>query len=67
MKPVDVRCPECGTVNRSLYLEETDGWMECERCGCAAHLVNAKTNDLTDVKNCVWQVVRTLPSGRRAG
>ncbi|MBO6159168.1 MAG: hypothetical protein J6P72_07920, partial [Firmicutes bacterium] len=29
----DLRCPICGTVNRGLYLEETDGWMECENCG----------------------------------
>ena len=24
---------QCGAVNRGLYLEETDGWMECEKCG----------------------------------
>ena len=29
----DIRCPICGAVNRGLYLEETDGWMECEKCG----------------------------------
>ena len=28
----DIRCPICGAVNRGLYLEETDGWMECEKC-----------------------------------
>lgn len=28
----DVKCPICGTVNRSLDLDETDGWMECESC-----------------------------------
>ena len=33
MKSFDLRCPICGTVNRGLYLEETDGWMECEKCG----------------------------------
>ncbi len=33
MKSYDLRCPVCGTVNRGLYLEETDGWMECEKCG----------------------------------
>lgn len=33
MKSYDLRCPVCGTVNRGLYLEETDGWMECENCG----------------------------------
>lgn len=29
----DVACPVCGRINRSLYLEETEGWMECEYCG----------------------------------
>ncbi len=29
----DVACPVCGRVNRRLYLEETEGWMECEYCG----------------------------------
>ena len=33
MKSYDLRCPICGTENRGLYLEETDGWMECEKCG----------------------------------
>lgn len=33
MKSYELRCPICGTVNRGLYLEETDGWMECEKCG----------------------------------
>lgn len=32
MKQYDVKCPLCGTMNRSLYLDETDGWMECEHC-----------------------------------
>ena len=29
----DVACPVCGRINRNLYLEETEGWMECEYCG----------------------------------
>ena len=33
MKSYDLRCPICGAVNRGLYLEETVGWMECEKCG----------------------------------
>ena len=33
MKSYELRCPICGAVNRGLYLEETDGWMECEKCG----------------------------------
>ena len=32
MKLYDAKCPLCGTVNRRLYLDETDGWMECEHC-----------------------------------
>ena len=32
MKQFDVKCPFCGTVNHSLFLEETNGWMECEHC-----------------------------------
>lgn len=32
MKTYDVECPICGKLNRNLYLEETDGWMECECC-----------------------------------
>ena len=28
----DVRCPICGTLNKNLYLEDTDGWLECEHC-----------------------------------
>lgn len=31
-KAYDVKCPLCGTVNKNLYLEESDGWMECEHC-----------------------------------
>lgn len=33
MKAYDIKCPICGTVNKQLYLEETNGWMECEHCG----------------------------------
>lgn len=33
MKGTDVKCPACGMINKSLFLEETDGMYECERCG----------------------------------
>ncbi len=32
MERYDVKCPLCGTENKDLYLEETDGWMECQHC-----------------------------------
>lgn len=35
MKTFDVRCPVCGHMNHNLFLEETDGWMECEKCNAA--------------------------------
>ena len=37
MKQYDVICPKCGTMNRGLYLEETDGWMICEHCHAEVH------------------------------
>ena len=33
MRSFDVRCPICGQLNKSLLLEDSDGWMECEGCG----------------------------------
>lgn len=30
----DRECPLCGAINRSLYLQETKGLYECEKCGC---------------------------------
>ena len=33
MKLYDMECPVCGMLNRNLYLDETEGWMECEHCG----------------------------------
>ncbi len=32
MKKYDVVCPLCGHINRNMYLDETDGWMECSHC-----------------------------------
>ncbi len=28
----DEKCPVCGTINKGLNLEETNGWFECEHC-----------------------------------
>lgn len=39
MNAKDVKCPICGTVNRSLDLDETDGWMECESCHNAVQVL----------------------------
>lgn len=45
MKTYDVKCPICGAINHNLYMEETDGWMECEKCGRVVkvlHIVKTK-------------------------
>lgn len=40
MKTYDVKCPICEHVNHNLFLEETDGWMECEKCGQVSRTVS---------------------------
>lgn len=39
METYDVCCPVCGTINHDLYLEETDGWMECDHCHQAVRIL----------------------------
>lgn len=39
MKAYDENCPICGKMNHGLYLEETDGWMECEYCHSATQIL----------------------------
>lgn len=67
MRSTDVMCPICGAINYSLILEETDGWMECEHCGRMSHLLKANSEDLTDVKKCLWQVLQPLQNRKRIG
>ena len=64
MSRTDVKCPECETINFGLDLIETDGWMECEHCGCTARLLSLHGGDATVPGNCCWQVVRPLPGSR---
>ena len=33
MNGYTVKCPICGALNKSLFLEETEGQYECEWCG----------------------------------
>ncbi len=33
MAQCNVKCPICGTLNKNLNLEETEGWFICEQCG----------------------------------
>ena len=63
MKQYDITCPICGTVNRGLYLDETDGWMECEKCEMVTrnmnyvkqHSVKVPVYAMKDVGTCVYK------------
>lgn len=32
MKRYTCECPICGTINKDLYLEDSQGWFVCEKC-----------------------------------
>lgn len=40
MKSFSVICPVCGSLNRGVYLEETQGRVEC--CVCKKDFISAK-------------------------
>ena len=42
MKTYDVICPVCGHLNVDLYLEDSNGSMECEECGCVSRAKRKK-------------------------
>lgn len=44
MKSYDAKCPICGTINHNLYLEETQGWMECEQCNQTVKVLEFAAN-----------------------
>ena len=58
MMTYDIACPICGRINRSLYLEETEGWMECECCGNSSQ-------DLSFRKKTKIPVFRMLSGTKR--
>ena len=65
MGRTDIKCPVCGTINHSLYLEETDGWMECDCCGCTVQLKkNATARNGKEAYH--WQIIRSWPAVRIA-
>ena len=38
MKSYIARCTCCGRVNLNLFLEETEGFFECDACGTINHI-----------------------------
>ena len=57
MGTTDVKCPECGVMNYSLYLEETEGFMECSCCGCTVQLHRERASVLSGDKQIRWQIL----------
>ncbi len=54
----DVKCPKCGMLNCSLYLEETDGWMECCSCGCTVLLRRTRARSSAGGRDIRWRIER---------
>ena len=44
MELYNASCPCCGHMNRSMYLEETEGFFECEACGQVVHTKSCFTD-----------------------
>ena len=44
MNTYDKKCPVCGQVNKNLYLDETEGWMECECCKTVTKPLSKQTS-----------------------
>ena len=66
MSAVNVECPICGQVNKSLDLEETDGWMECEECGNAVQILKyVKTRRVPRYNMNDCQVLVSLSSANK--
>ena len=49
MKTFDVKCPACGRINHNLFLEETEGWMECEDCGSVSRVKHVDESSIVAV------------------
>ena len=60
----DVACPICGRVNRRLYLEETEGWMECESCRTSSQhfpFANKPANQKIEMTKLISRFERQKP------
>ncbi len=59
MAQYTVKCPICGTENKDLFLDETDGWLVCAKCGNEVQLLQyAKTVKIPVIKNIGYQNIK---------
>ena len=56
MKIYHAQCLCCGQWNYNLYLEETEGWFECEKCGRVSRLFPFKAEDLPMLTKENWHL-----------
>ena len=53
-------------MNYSLYLEETEGFIECTCCGCTVQLHRERASVLSGDKQIRWQISKTWSVIRQA-
>ena len=63
MGNTDINCPICGEINRSLDLEETDGWMECSRCRNVVQITKQTVNQRFSPSDSQYNIL--IPLMRR--
>ena len=62
MKQYDIKCPICGQWNRGLFLDETDGWMECENCHKESQSYAHRRERWVYIPILTMEQMKTLPS-----
>ena len=68
MKTYEARCCACGSINRSLLLEETDGLFECEECGTVNLCIPFRSEEGPgSAENVSFWSMAPLGEGREAG
>ena len=63
MKTYDRKCPYCRHMNRKLYLEETGGLMECEKCGEVSYVLIPQAGEVYDMRSRSIKKVREFING----
>ena len=56
MKIYHAQCPPCGRWNYNLYLEETEGRFECEKCGRVNRFMPYRAEDLPMLTKENWNL-----------
>ena len=63
MKQYNEKCPICGKENKGLFLEETNGWLECAHCGNVVKLMKYARYDMVPLLS-EQQIVRMFSAAK---